>query len=152
MHERIASRVDQFRRVRKEPDVLKPEHRRVIGEFLCKVHKQLLKSAQTTLRVEERRATYQVEPVKVPARPVEAKSPAPGLPARKYKHCGGVALDARSGQFGYDFHCAACEKNTGIKFNCPACLSEGRVRKQGRDFFAECKSCKASSLYHSNVG
>jgi hypothetical protein len=150
VHERITSRVDQFRRIRKEPDVLKPEHRRVIGEFLCKVHKPLLKSAQTMLRVEEPRAIYQVDPVKVPAPPVEAKSLAPGLPVKKCKHCGGVALDARSGQFGYYFHCAACEKNTGIKFNCPACSGEGRVRKQGKDFFAECKSCNASSLYHSN--
>jgi hypothetical protein len=55
------------------------------------------------------------------------------------------------GKFGYYFACRACEKNTAIKFACPACGGEGRIRKQGSEFFAECKSCEASALYHKNT-
>lgn len=151
VHERIAGRVDQFRRVGKEPEILKPEYRRVIGEFLCKVHKPLVKSLPVPLHVEEPRAVYAVKPVIATSDAGADKIHETGLPAKKCKHCGGVSLEARYGQFGYYFYCQACEKNTGIKFGCPACKAEGRVRKQGKDFFAECKSCKASTLYHSNA-
>ena len=151
VHERITNRVDQFRRVRKEPDVLKPEHRRIIADFLCMVHKPLVKGAPAPLRVEEPRPVY-VVPVAEAAVVADKKLTTSGLPPKKCKHCGGVSLEARYGQYGYYFYCKACEKNTGIKFSCPACKGEGRVRKQGADFFAECKSCEASSLYHSNAG
>ena len=148
--DRINQRVDQFRRIRKEPDILTPGYRRAIADFLLKVHKPLERhglGVQFQHKVEEPRAVYGVKPPVVSL----AKPGITGLLAKKCKHCGGTSLDARYGQFGYYFHCAACEKNTGIKFNCPACLSEGRIRKQGKDFFAECKSCEASSLYHSNM-
>jgi hypothetical protein len=72
------------------------------------------------------------------------------LPAKACKHCSGTELEAQYGKYGYYFVCKACEKNTGIKFACPACGEEGRVRKQGKEFFAECKSCDASQLYHAN--
>lgn len=55
------------------------------------------------------------------------------------------------GKYGYYFVCKACEKNTGIKFACPSCGAEGRIRKQGAAFFAECKSCSASSVFHTNA-
>jgi hypothetical protein len=41
VHERIQMRVDQFRRVRKEPNILTAEHRRTISTYLLRVHKPL---------------------------------------------------------------------------------------------------------------
>lgn len=149
--DKINLQVDQFRAVRKEPDILTAKHRRSIADFLLQVHKPLERHvhiAEPQHKVGEPAVAYKVVPAQ--ASVAVAKPSSSTLPPTQCKHCGGVALDARSGQYGYYFYCASCEKNTGIKFSCPVCSGEGRVRKQGKDFFAECKSCDASSLYHSN--
>lgn len=149
--DKINQHVDQFRRVRNEPEILTTKYRRSIADFLLRVHKPLewhVQNIQPQQKVEEPRAAYTAAPATAPA--VAAKPNSSALLHKKCKHCGGVSLDARSGQYGYYFYCTSCAKNTGIKFSCPACSSEGRVRKQGKDFFAECKSCDASSLYYSN--
>jgi transcription elongation factor Elf1 len=82
-------------------------------------------------------------------------NPHPRLHGNRYRRrsaniCGSGELEAAYGKFGYYFVCRRCEKNTAIKFTCPACGGEGRIRKAGKDFFAECKACDASALYHSN--
>jgi Nuclease-related domain len=150
--DRINQRVDQFRRVRQDPEILTSKYRLAIADFLLKVHKPLERFKQSdpaSLKVEEPPAIY-VMPLKETSITGLSATGTAGLPPKKCKHCGGTSVDVRHGQFGYYFHCAACEKNTAIKFSCPACRGEGRVRKQGNDFFAECKSCSASSLYYSN--
>lgn len=150
--ERISHRVDEFRRVRQIADILTAEHRRVIADFLCKVHKPIARDTSTQAKVEEPSRAYQ-EQTRSKSNQTEAPKNAEqtsSLPAKACKHCGGIDLEARYGQYGYYFYCGKCEKNTGIKFSCPACGGDGRIRKQGKDFFAECKACDASSLYHSN--
>jgi hypothetical protein len=79
---------------------------------------------------------------------VEAAS---ALLSKACKHCNSSNVDVQYGKFGYYLACTACEKNTGIKFSCPSCGGEGRIRKQGKEFFAECKGCDASALYHTSV-
>lgn len=153
--DRIGQRVDEFRRVRKEPDILTNAYRRAIADFLLKVHKPLERSVQ---KVEEPIPAYKVISRNTPnallandwGRTATAKSSAENLPAKACKYCKSSELEARHGQYGYYFYCRACEKNTGIKFACLACRGEGRIRKQGDSFFAECKACGASTLYHVN--
>lgn len=159
VHERILGRVDQFRRLRREPDILAPQHRRVIADFLCKVHRPLV----TTPHVAEPSAPYAsatpavapahakaAEPMPTPSAPVGPSETAGSLPDKACKHCHSSDLEVRYGQYGYYFYCQSCQKNTAIRFACPACGSEGRIRKAGKEFFAECKACDASALYHSN--
>lgn len=152
--DRINQRVDQFRRVRKERDILTPSYRRAIADFLLKVHKPFERHLQSAPqhKVEEPAATYKVEPpAAVPGKfPATTVALAPALPAQVCKHCKATKLEMRSGQYGYYFYCRECEKNTAIKFVCPACRGEGRIRKQGEKFFAECKACSASAPYYSN--
>lgn len=152
--DRINQRVDQFRRVRQEPDILTSSHRRAIADFLLKVHKPLERHSQSTSphKVEQPAATYKVEPpAGVPAKGFATTfAPVPALPPQVCKHCKATKLEMRSGQYGYYFYCRQCEKNTAIKFVCPACRGEGRIRKQGEKFFAECKACSASAPYYSN--
>jgi hypothetical protein len=81
----------------------------------------------------------------------ETESRSNAFRAKVCKHCGATDLEAQYGKFGYYFLCKACKKNTGIKFTCPACSQGGRIRKQGKEFFAECKSCTASALFHTNA-
>ena len=161
MPDRINNRIDQFRTLRNESDILKPDHRRVIADFLIKIHKPLERVAahsSSPHRVEEPRPICKV----TPASPInetpdmnwgrEPKAPDSRamFHSRCCKHCQSTRLEAKSGQYGYYFFCRDCTKNTPIKFACIACDGEGKIRKQGDNFFAECKSCSESNIFHSN--
>jgi len=143
--ERIASKIDRYRSDQETAGALTGEHRRVIADFLCKVHKPISRRPLIESKASEPPAAYS-EP--------KARAPEPilknALPTKVCKHCAGHDLEVQHGKYGYYFLCKTCAKNTGIKFLCPRCGGEGRVRKQGEKFFAECKSCEASTLYHTN--
>ena len=144
--ERVLHRLDQHRRLRNMPDILTPQHRQVIGEFLGKVHKPL----RAVGREPQADAPTPGVSEPVPAAPALAPKHESTLPGKVCKHCGGEKLEMRHGQYGYYFACGACGKNTAIRFQCPCCGGEGRLRKEARRYFAECKSCDASALYHTN--
>lgn len=143
--ERVA-RIISSRKASGSQAPLTPEHRQAIAGFLCKIHQPLGAAA-----AKDDPVVAAMPPVAATAPPESQAAAAPALPAKACKHCGGTDLEAQYGKFGYYFVCRKCEKNTGIKFVCPQCGGEGRIRKQGKDFFAECKSCDASALYHSNT-
>jgi hypothetical protein len=148
--DRVIQRVDQFRKIRQSADLLAGEHRRVIGEFLKRVHKPLNRVAVEATKPPV--PTAEASPTEAPmtAQAAAVRPPAGVLPPKSCKHCGSSALEVRHGQFGYYFFCKSCEKNTAIKFRCPSCDAEGKIRKHGPDFFAECKACTASTLFHPN--
>ena len=162
--DRINHRIDQFRKLRKEPDVLTSDHRRVIADFLLTVHKPLkpldrfVAHVSPEHKVEEPRQEYKTSPVKpsnlVPdikwGRETNALKKPTLFSSKCCKHCQSTRLEAKSGQYGYYFSCLDCAKNTPIKFACLACGGEGKIRKQGENFFAECKACDASNLFHNN--
>ena len=159
--DRINHRIDQFRKLRKEPDILTGDHRRAIAEFLLKAHTPLNRfttHVSPQLRVEEPKPEYKVVPSK-PAnlapninwgRELDAPKKPSMFPSKCCKHCQSNRLEAKSGQYGYYFSCLDCIKNTPIKFACFACGAEGKIRKQADNFFAECKACDASKLFHNN--
>ena len=162
--DRINNRIEQFRKLRKLPDILTWEHRLIISDFLLKVHKPLKpiekfdKIPTPQHQVEEPRAEYKVSPVStvnlMPAIKLNSEISTPkkaaSLPSKYCKHCQSTCLVATSGQYGYYFSCRDCSKNTPIKFACMVCKGEGKIRKQGDRFFAECKACSVSNLFHSN--
>jgi hypothetical protein len=146
--ERIQSKMQQHQS--SGPAVLSADHRRAIAHFLVSIHKPLQDHRPQPV------AAASVEEFRAPSAAAEAAHdtegpPRDSLPAKACKHCGATGLEMQYGKYGYYFVCKACEKNTGIKFACPACSAEGRIRKQGAAFFAECKSCSASSLFHTNA-
>ena len=65
----------------------------------------------------------------------------PGTDSR----CAGVNLTARSGPYGYYWHCSSCHGNTPMPRECAACgtrdRGQVRVRKSGADYFADCVAC-----------
>lgn len=160
--DRINNRIEQFRKLRKEPDILTGKHRQVISDFLLKAHKPLNRVgtlAAPQHKVEEPKAEYKVAPTspitKAPdirwgREPLPAKNLTTS-PSKACKFCQSTRLEARSGQYGYYFSCCDCNKNTPIKFSCISCSGEGKIRKQGNNFFAECKVCSASNLFHKNL-
>ncbi len=159
--DRINHRIEQFRKLRKEPDILTGDHRRVIADFLLKMHKPLERvaaHATTQHKVEEPRPEYKVSPVspisKTPdinfGRESRAANKPSLFPPKCCKYCQSAHIKAMSGQYGYYFSCGDCNKNTKIVFACISCGGEGKIRKQGDNFFAECKVCSESNLFHNN--
>lgn len=71
------------------------------------------------------------------------------LPSRACRHCHSYEVSVEYGH-NYYLKCQACGGNTALKFACPACGQEGRLRKAGRQFFAECRNCDASQLFFTN--
>jgi Nuclease-related domain len=159
--DRINNHIEQSRKLRKEPDILTGEHRRAIADFLLEAHKPLERSATHATpqhRVEEPRPEYKVSPTspikKAPdinfGREAKVAMKPALFPSKVCKHCQSNHLEAKYGQYGYYFFCRDCSKNTKIAFACVACGGEGKVRKQANNFFAECKVCSASNLFHNN--
>jgi hypothetical protein len=167
VHERIRQKLEEARRAATATVTLSVKNRQRIADFLCAMHKPLVRPAPSPepapMQVSEPVKPYSFTPAPPPSPPVAATVAVPAVkpaltpaPERKpllskfCKHCGSGDLEAAYGKFGYYFVCRRCEKNTAIKFACPACGGEGRIRKAGKDFFAECKACDASTIYHSN--
>lgn len=61
------------------------------------------------------------------------------------------ALHLQHGQYGYFFRCINCTQNTPIDFICPRCSSKAWVRKEGLNFYKECRSCGYGSLFYVNA-
>ena len=153
VHERIIQRIDANQRLRKQDEVLREGHRAAIGEFLLKAHKPLTRDVVVASKEDSQQANFAAASVPSTNSEREPKTDGLatlGLSSKACKHCENAELEVRYGQYGYYFFCKSCGKNTRIKFPCPKCTGEGRIRKQGNQYFAECKTCDASALYHSN--
>ncbi len=101
------------------------------------------------------RPLEQASPTPAPPSPVTVPTATPAEPvlapsSHHCKHCGGTRLEVRSGRYGYFFKCLTCEKNTAISKSCGGCGEKERVRKQGRDFYAECVTCGRSESFFVN--
>lgn len=70
-----------------------------------------------------------------------------------FKHacrkCKSDKLEIRFGK-NYYFKCLSCDENNRIDATCPKCKSLLKIRKDKKQFFAECSACKASELFHIN--
>lgn len=66
------------------------------------------------------------------------------------RSCKSIKLSIMYGKFGYYFKCADCDSNTPIKVSCGKDGHSERIRKEGSNFFRECKSCATSKLYFVN--
>ena len=89
---------------------------------------------------------------------LEAPPPEPRLESRApkptsthaCKHCQSDALEIRWGKHSYYFKCLKCEGNTAIREPCRTCQENLRLRKDGKQFLAECGTCKTSLVFFLN--
>lgn len=119
---------------------LSEENRKKIAAFLLAKNKPLIKQTLAA-------AVEQVSHVDVEASPVLGNPS--DIPANSCKHCGSHNLEIRY-SFSYFFYCRDCEKNTAIKTCCPQCGDAMRLRKQKKEFFAECEKDQHSALFFVN--
>ena len=115
--DRINQRIGQFRKLRKEADILTSDHRRVIADFLLAVHKPLKSQDRFAAhvlpehKVEEPRPEYKTSRVKpanlVPdikwGRDTNVPTKPTLLPPKYCKYCQSTRLEGKSGQYGYYF-------------------------------------------------
>lgn len=124
------------------PAVLSIENRKRIAEFLMKKHMPVPPAELEEVAIDTTAPSI-----------VSAITPGTTggkLPNKECKFCSSDNLELNYGKFGYYFQCKACTKNTPLRFDCPACGEEGKIRKSGKDFFAECRSCTASEPFFTN--
>lgn len=118
------------------------ENRKKIAEFLMAMHQPIQPSGTDA-------GSLLGEMQKSPPTPHILQSVGK-LPPKVCRHCTAANVELTYGKFGYYFHCKDCQKNTPLRFDCPNCGEEGKIRKDGRQFFAECRSCTASTPYYLN--
>jgi hypothetical protein len=141
--EKLGNRLDMFRSLDgNDNQALTTERRQRIAEFLIHKHKPVVEQSAVIAPFIERTA---VVPAAETSQPI-----APLLPDTSCKHCHSKSIELAYGKFGYYFQCKSCTKNTPLRFDCPKCDGEGRIRKDGKSFFAECRTCSASVPYFTN--
>lgn len=111
------------------------------------------KSLKTEQRVSEYIPSNKPKPSSVIGVIAEAITSTFTTPERKFKHtcrkCKSDKLEVRFGK-NYYFKCLGCDENNRIDATCPACKSLLKIRKERHQFFAECKGCGTSDLFHTN--
>ena len=84
-----------------------------------------------------------------PSREQESgKMPVPA-DAPSCKHCQCSSGSVLYGKYGYYLRCAACEKNTALRFTCLDGHSP-RLRKDRDNFYRDCADCGTSVLFFRN--
>lgn len=110
------------------------------AKFLAERHVDRSGGATTTRRHGDRRGA-----TRSPGGGNGAPSTAPSC-----KHCHSTKLTASWGRYSYYWRCSDCGKNTAMPAICSDCGAKGtpnagpRIRKQGRDYFRDCRACEFS--------
>lgn len=66
------------------------------------------------------------------------------------RKCGSKDISILYGKFGYYFKCNKCHENMAIKEQCSKCGQELKLRKDGYQFYIECKRCNTSKPFFNN--
>lgn len=132
--------------------------------FLQEHHRPAQASSSNSIR--ETAPTYDLGPNAPPAQSSEPAPPEPvpllspivpaipeplaNAPAPSCRQCRSERVTVEYGRYGYYLKCGECGGNTPITAICAGCGGKERIRKDGKQFFAECAVCKTSRLYHKN--
>jgi Zn finger protein HypA/HybF involved in hydrogenase expression len=149
---------------------LSENHRTKLAEHLVKIHKPYYAThlmhekpytKPTTLekppKVEQKNSEYiateKPKPASVLGVIAEVVSSAFLTTNSNFKHacrkCKSEKLEIRFGK-NYYFKCLNCDENNRIDATCPKCKSLFKIRKDKKQFFADCSACKTSALFHLN--
>ena len=127
-----------------------------ICAFLLQHHRPRRGGGGPAARLDPGPAASQGPAAPAPAAPAPRDgSHAPAPPARadeqhRCRTCQSDRLSVEWGRYGYYFKCLACSGNTPIRETCGSCGEKEKLRKSGRQFFAECAACATSRPYFLN--
>ena len=131
---------------------LSKENREKIAAFLSALNKPHIRTIRPTASTEPEKEAAPTSAVACVATPLQASavvSVASTNKPRVCRHCGDTSLELRYAHTYY-FFCQKCEKNSSIKAECPGCHGPAKLRKQKKQFFAECEKCNCSTLFFVN--
>lgn len=149
---------------------LSEANRAKLAEHLVKIHKPYqaatatadkpyskLSVANTPAKVEQKISEYIVadrpKSTSIIGAIANAISSTFTAPETKFKHacrkCKSDKLEVRFGK-NYYLKCLNCDENNRIDATCPNCKSLFKIRKDKKQFFAECSGCKTSEIFHMN--
>ena len=146
---------------------LSETNRDKLANYLIKIHKPYQAAVSATNRTypkQETEAPIKVEQTIAAYTPVEKPNSAFGTFAsfltntltpqnNQFKHicrkCKSDKLEVRFGK-NYYLKCLSYDENNRIDSCCSKCKSLLKIRKDKNLFFAECKNCNSSELFHSN--
>ncbi|WP_047250201.1 nuclease-related domain-containing protein [Chromobacterium subtsugae] len=163
-----ADQVGERIRAKSQGEVAFPaSHRRILGQYLAKMHKPRAEPAPVESAAPMPAAA--VAPAKPEAPALQhlayigpllkpaglLRSLGGGAALRKVyatlcKGCQSQRLEFRYGKFGYYLKCLDCGENTAIRLDCRQCGKQTRLRKQEECLFVECKDCDLSEVLHRN--
>jgi len=173
--DRIEALIVESSRLAEGKPFLVSSHASKLSEYLCKVHKPLIKQeskgeAGKVIEQEQKPKTkgfvkyakafedkfkeiasaaipkgFDVKMQKEPSQ--QGKAVRAGKLCR---FCGSFNLEIKYGH-SYYFHCHDCTKSTPIHSICPSCNNLEKLRKQGKQYFVECVRCGTSHLYYTNT-
>lgn len=161
---------DREKNAKSQDFILSENHRTKLAEHLVKIHKpytanrftpEKLYSKPTILekplKIEQKTSAYIVKEKPKPETVLGVIAGAvlsTFFPESNFKNacrkCKSEKLEAIYGKFGYYFKCLNCQENSRIDASCPKCKKLLKIRKDKKQFFAECSACKASELFHVN--
>jgi len=123
-----------------------------VTEFLLQQHQPLAPSAQTISESVTKPLPRKPAPVTATVAQTPPIKPAvPSTTKLGCRQCQSYNVQVEYGKYGYYFKCQACEGNTPIKTICPKCKEVQRLRKSGKQFYAECATCTTSELFYTNT-
>ncbi len=87
---------------------------------------------------------------KEPETPDPLRSQVDDQPAGQHvcRHCKGRKLWIQSDKDGYYFVCHQCSGRSPASLKCKECGHTGIIRQEGRLFYADCPSCRRSSIFY----
>ena len=145
-------------------------NRAKLAEHLVRIHKPYQASTSiaekpyskptivdTSVKLEQKISEYIVtdkpKPTSIIGAIADVISSTFTVPETKFKHecrkCKSDKLEVRYGN-NYYLKCLSCDENNRIDATCPKCKSLFKIRKDKKQFFAECSTCKTSEIFHIN--
>ena len=161
---------DRAKNAKAQDFSLSEVNRTKLAEYLVKIHKPYQASTSTAeksyskpavvdtpVKVEQKISEYIVadkpKPTSIIGAIADVISSTFTVPESKFKHacrkCKSDKLEIRFGK-NYYLKCLSCDENNRIDATCPKCKSLFKIRKDKKQFFAECSTCKTSEIFHIN--
>ncbi len=114
---------------------------------------EVVKSLKVEQKVSEYAPTAKPKPTSFLGAIADVISGALSTEGIQFKHkcrkCKSENLEVRFGK-NYYLKCLGCDENNRIDATCSKCKSLLKIRKDKNKFFAECKKCSTSELFHNN--
>jgi hypothetical protein len=152
--------LDRAKNTNSKDFYLSEANRIKLADHLVKIHKPFISSkeiADKSVKIKQKVSEYVAKPEPKKTNVIDAIAETISsvftAPKSKFKltcrKCKSSNLEVRFGK-NYYLKCLSCDENNRIDVSCPKCSRLLKIRKDKNHFFADCKSCETSEIFHIN--